>query len=245
MHLSKNEQTNKKKRPSELEPTDQTMISSVAILLALLVCSLADDSMPNGTASQHVTCHRQAVQFCGKITKFFDSNVSRWRDGTLAQPALSCDDPHRNVTAPVSGANCDAIFGQPFVVATVIGTAAFPDWCSSPERCEDSGANQPVVVCHEAHVDASSCCCDFGQYHAADFIGKCPESMPRETRHSVLEPLTHVAHVGQRDTVFHLGIVLGTRYCGVYCSIRSNCDCCVHSLCVTAARSLERRGDGG
>jgi hypothetical protein len=128
------------------------MITSLAILLALLVCS----PRRRWHAEWHqrrstLTCHRQAVQFCGKITKFFDSNLSRWRDGTLAQPALSCDDPHRNVTAPVSGANCDAIFGQPFVVATVIGPAAtFPDWCSSPQRCEDSGANQPVVVCHEA-----------------------------------------------------------------------------------------------
>jgi hypothetical protein len=186
------------------------MITYLAILISLLVCILAGDGMPNGTSSQHTTCHRQAVQFCGKITKFFDSNLSRWRDGTLTQPALSCDDPHRNITAPVSGANCNAIFGQPFVVATVIGRATFPDWCSSPQRCEDLGANQPVVVCHEADVDATSCCCDFGQYHAADFIGICPEWMLSETRHSLLDPLTHAVHVAQRDTVVHLVIVLGT-----------------------------------
>jgi hypothetical protein len=195
------------------------IISFVILSLTQVLYSVAnDDHLFNASALHELTCHRQAVQFCGKITKFFDHNTSRWRDGTQNRPALSCDDPHLNATAPVSAANCDVIFGRPFVVATVIGVAKFSDWCSSPHHCDDFGAGQPVVVCHEPLVDVSACCCDFGQYHATDFVAKCPESDQRMSssssspgsQRSELGSLNHARQASRHGTFVHLAIVLGT-----------------------------------
>lgn len=198
----------------------QTMIkivSFVAILLTQVLFIVAnDDHLFNASALHDLTCHRQAVQFCGKITKFFDHNTSRWRDGTQNQPALSCDDPRQNATAPVSASNCDVIFGHPFVFTTVIGVAKFSDWCSSPHHCDESGAGQPVVVCHEAHVDVSACCCDFGQHSPTEFVGNCPKSDPSrmssspDSERSQLGSVKRDPLASRHGTFVHLAIVLGT-----------------------------------
>jgi len=214
--------------------TPVLLMMMMMMMMCMILISFGADSsnssssttLPKATThaapAHDLACHRQAAQLCGKITKFYDSGELRWRDGTTAAPALGCDDPQLNASAPVSTPNCVAIFGRPFAASTVIGKAFFSDWCSAPHQCVDVGAGQhgqPVVICHEPHVDVTACCCDLGQYTSDNFTTTCPIDTPTLSHLHRLEHATRDTFRVEHDTFVHLAIVFGSAIGVVLCIV--------------------------
>lgn len=147
--------------------TPLLFLKSICIVSAVLV---------NGDAR----CGRQAMQVCGKVSKFFGVEGNEtWQNGIGTNRQLGCDDNvTTRTTEPPTAATCSKVFsefGNATASVTVIGVASLSSWCNN-SACSPLffHAGKPVVVCHERGFNASACCVEPGQWPRANFTSLVP-----------------------------------------------------------------------